>query len=426
MKLLHNAKVIVGFDLCDTYAQISYANIDSDSVETLSSVAGAEIYNVPAVLCKKEGVNHWLYGKDALAEQGGIVIENLLSLAISGEPIQIEENSYQPEALLTLFCKRCLGMLSQITVPDKIAVLMITCKTMDNRILEVLEQVVAGLGLKTDRIFFQSHTESFYYYMLYQLEELWLRQSLLCEYRDNSILVYRMECNRRTTPVVVYMEEGKYPFTAYEPMPEGEALRKEKMERMDEEFLHLLENICHNQMISSVYLIGEHFSEEWMKESLRYLCKGRRVFQGSNLFSKGACFGILERLKPGEIGKAHVFLGNDKLKTNVGMRILRRGQDSYYALLDAGVNWYEAEENIEFYLQDGNSVELLLTSLIGGQNRLAEITLEGLSEGNSRLQMRLYLKDEKHLVVEVEDLGFGVFRPATHRVWQEELELENG
>ena len=115
MKLLHNAKVIVGFDLCDTYAQISYANIDSDSVETLSSVAGAEIYNVPAVLCKKEGVNHWLYGKDALAEQGGIVIENLLSLAISGEPIQIEENSYQPEALLTLFCKRCLGMLSQIT-----------------------------------------------------------------------------------------------------------------------------------------------------------------------------------------------------------------------------------------------------------------------------------------------------------------------
>lgn len=426
MKLLNNGKVVVGFDLCDTYSQISYANIDSDNIETISSVAGAQVFNIPTVLCKREGVNHWLYGKEALGEQSGILVEKLLSLAISGEPIQIEGNTYQPEALLTLFCKRCLGMLSQVAPTEKIAALMITCKNLDGRILEVLEQVVSGLGLKTDKIFFQSHKESFYYYMIYQPEELWLRQALLCEYLDNSICIYRMECNRRTTPVVVYMEEGKIPFTAYEPMPEGDVLRKEKMERMDEEFLHLLESVCQNQMISSVYLIGEHFSEEWMKESLRYLCKGRRVFQGNNLFSKGACFGMRERLKQSENGKNHVFLGNDKLKTNVGMKILRRGQESYYALLDAGVNWYEAEEKIEFYLQDGNTVELMLTSLIGGHSRLAPILLDGLPEGNCRLEMRLYLKDEKHLVVEIEDLGFGVFRPATQRVWQEELELGNG
>ena len=174
MKLLNNGKVVVGFDLCDGYAQISYANIDSDTVETVSSVAGAEIFNIPTALCKKEGVNHWLYGKEALVEKEGILIDNLLSLAISGEPIQIEENSYQPEALLTLFCKRCLGMLYQITASEKIAALMITCKTMDNRILEVLEQVVSGLGLKTDKVFFQSHMESFYNYMLSQPEELWL------------------------------------------------------------------------------------------------------------------------------------------------------------------------------------------------------------------------------------------------------------
>lgn len=426
MKLLHNGKRVVGFDICDTYAQISYANIDSDSVETVSSVAGAEVFNIPTVLCKKKGVNHWLYGKEALLEKDGILIENLLSLAVSGEPIQIEGRSYQPEALLTLFCKRCLGMLSQITTTEKIAAMMITCKKLDNRILEVLGQVVAGLGLKTDKVFFQSHMESFYYYMIYQPEELWTRQTLLCEYRGNSIAVYRMECNRRTTPVVVYMEDDKYPFTAYEPMPEGESLRKQKMERMDEEFLHLLENVCQNRLISSVYLIGENFSEEWMKEALRYLCKGRRVFRGNNLFSKGACFGMLERIRQSEVGKNHVFLGKDKLKTNVGMRIFRRGQDSYYALLDAGVNWYEAEGALEFYLQDGNRIELMLTSVIGGNNRLAAINLEGLPEGCCRLRMHLHLKDEKHLLVEIEDLGFGVFRPATHRIWQEELEFENG
>lgn len=423
MKLGHSGKILVGFDLCDNYAQISYVNVDSNTVETVSSVAGAEIFNVPAVLCKREGVNQWLYGKEALAEEGGILIKNLLSLAISGEPIQIDGSSYQPESLLTLFCKRCLGILQQIAPLDKIAAFMITCKKLDGRMVEVLEQVVGGLGLKTDKIFFQSHMESFYSYMLYQPEELWRMQTLLCEYRDSSIQVYHMECNRKTTPAVVYMEEGQYPFLSYEPMPEDEQLRREKHERMDGELLELLENVCENRMISSVYLIGEQFSEEWLKESLRYLCRGRRVFQGNNLYSKGACYGLMERMCPGENGKNHVFLGNDKLKTNVGMRINRRGQASYYALLDAGVNWYEAQETLEFYLQEGSTVELVLTSLIGGESRLAFITLEGLPQGISRLELRLYLTDEQHLVVEIEDLGFGVLRPATNRVWQEVLEL---
>lgn len=441
MKLLNNGKFVVGFDLSETYAQISYANIDDGNVETVSSIVGEEYYNIPAVLCKKEGTNQWFFGKEALRyfkegdgtigeseETGkhGILLDNLLSLAIGGEPVLIEGTSYQPEALLTLFVKKCFGMLTQIVPAVKISTLMVTCEKMDGRTLEVLGQVVNGLQLKSDKIFFQSHVESFYHYMIYQPEELWNRQVLLCEYSGSKIIVYRMEHNRRTTPIAVFVEERKYPFTAYEPMPMGEILQKEKLERLDGEFLELLENVCGEQIISSAYLIGEQFSEEWMKASLRYLCRGRRVFQGNNLYSKGAVYSLLERINPSEAGTNHVFLGSDKLKTNVGMKILRRGQASYYALLDAGVNWYEAEVNTEIYLQEGNQIEIMLTSLIGGKNKLATITLDGLPEGVCRLGMHLYLKDNRHLAVAIEDLGFGVFRPATHRVWEEVLELENG
>ncbi len=427
MKLLNNEKLIIGYDLSNTYAQISYAYVGSDNVETVSSVAGAEIFSIPTVLCKKEGANQWLYGKEAVryaAQEQGILVENLLEMAIDGEPVQIEGITYQPVALLTLFVKRSLSLLSQVASPDRIAAVMVTCEKLDNRILEVLGYVMTGLQLKTDKIYFQSHMESFYYYMLHQPEELWAYRTLLCEYRGNFMQVYCMECNKRTRPVVVYIDDNKYPFTSYDPMPEGESLRKDKMERLDEEFLHLLENVCAEQMISAVYLIGEHFTEEWLKGSLRYACRGRRVFQGNNLYSKGACLGILERLADGENDRRYVFLGNDKLKFNVGMKVKRRGQDSYYALLDAGVNWYEAEGTAEFYLQEGNTVELLLTSIIGGKNKMAEIVLDGLPEGACRLRLHLYLKDETRLVVEMEDLGFGVFREATHRVWEEELLLE--
>lgn len=426
MKLLNNEKIVVGYDLCDGYSQISYYIADSDNVETLSSVAGSEVFNIPTVLCKREGVNQWFYGKEAIRyaqENQGILIEDLLGLALDGEPIQIEGNSFQPDALLTLFMKRSLGMLSQVSSVDRISAMMITCEKMDYKTLEVLNQVVSNLGLKTDKISFQSHTESFYNYMIHQPEELWRLQTILCEYRENVIRVYRMECNKYTTPIVAFIDEAEYPFVSYEPMPEAESLRADKQRRMDEEFSELLERLCQNQMISSVFLIGEQFSEEWMKESLRYLCKGRRVFQGNNLYSKGACYGMMERLQESDAGKSHVFLGNEKLKFNVGMKILRRGQESYLALLDAGVNWFEAETELEFYLNEGNAVELVLTSLVGRNSKLARIVLEELPEGISRLKIHLYLEDEDHMVVELEDLGFGVFREATHRIWKEEIEL---
>ena len=160
-----------------------------------------------------------------------------------------------------------------------------------------------------------------------------------------------------------------------------------------------------------------------MKNSLRYLCRGRRVFQGNNLFSKGACYGMQERLQETEVGRAHVFLGNDKLKANIGMKILRNGEDSYYALLDAGGNWYEAETEMEFYLQDGNSFEVMITPLIGRNVKTAVITLEDLPGNIARLYMRIYMESESKLVMEITDLGFGEFRLPSDKVWTESVEI---
>lgn len=424
-----NEKVIVGYDLGDTYSQISYCIAGSDDVETLSLVAGGENYNIPTVLCKRSGVNQWFYGKEAIRyaeENQGILLENLLSMAVDGEEVQIEGTGYDPVALLALFFKRSLGMLSSVASPDKLSALMITCEKLDYRMIEVLSSVVAALKLKTDKVLFQSHTESFYYYMIRQPGELWQEKTLLFEYQKDYVRIYGMECNKRTTPVVAYIDSEEVPISAYEPMPEIPKLREEKLERLDEEFLRVAEEACNSCVISSVYLIGEHYSEDWMKKSLRYLCRGRRVFQGNNLYSKGACYGMLERLCTSEVGKAHVFLGNDKLRSNIGMKILRRGEESYYALLDAGINWFEAQQTLEFYMQEGNSIELVITSLTGKGSKTALITLEELKGSLSRLKLHLYLQAENKLIAEIEDMGLGELREATHHVWREEIQLYEG
>ena len=412
MRLPGSEKVIVGYDLGNKYAQIScYVTGSEEEIRTLSSVAGSSVYTIPLALSKRQGVNQWFYGSEAIryaGEEEGILVENLLKLARDGEPVQIDGAPIDPVALLTLFLKRSLGLLSQVTNTERIGALMITCEELDHRMLEVLTAATEGLHLKTDQICFQSHVESFYYYNLYQPEELWRYKTILCEYGDASIHTYCMEWNRHTTPVVAYMEEREFPF----PVPES-----------DEKMQEIAKKLCENQMISSVYLIGETFSRDWMKESLRYLCKGRRVFQGNNLFSKGACYGMMERLTPGEAGKNHVFLGKDKLKSNIGMKVLRQGEESYQALLDAGSNWYEAQNTMEFYLLEGRAVEILITSLTGKGNRIARIVPEELQEGIIRLRISVEMRDDTHLKVELEDLGFGTFRAATHHIWKEEIKL---
>lgn len=434
MGILSSDRMIVGYDLGNESSQISFASSESGEAQTLSQVAGAQVYNIPTVLCKRPGTNQWLYGREAYRcadEEEGILVEDLLSMALDGDPVLIDGESFDPVALLALFFRRSLGLLSP-TGP-KVTALTITCSVLNRKIVDVLLRMVEGARLKADRIAVQSHEESFYCYMLRQPKELWIHDAVLIDYRRDGIRTLRLESNRRTTPIVSFVKERRYAFPE-DALPvrgqesEGRELEPERQQELDAAFLKIAQEVCGEGSVGSVYLIGDGFTGDWMKDSLRFLCRGRRVFQGNNLFSKGACCGMQERIAPGEMGKTHVFLGNDKLQSNIGMRLLRQGEESYYALLDAGMNWYEAEHTMELYLQDGSELALMITPLTEGTGperggRLVRIILEGLPGSISRLRVHFFLKEEDLLSVEAQDLGFGEFRASSGRIWKEEIEI---
>lgn len=113
-------RIIIGYDLADTSSQISYCYIREDaSVETVASVAGTEMYDIPTVLCKRVGVNQWLFGKEAVRfakenPEESILVDGLVEKALDGDVVVIEDQEYHPIALLALFMKRSLGMLSEV------------------------------------------------------------------------------------------------------------------------------------------------------------------------------------------------------------------------------------------------------------------------------------------------------------------------
>lgn len=424
-----NGKLAVGYDLGDYVSQISYSFLEEAEPETVSTVAGGENYNIPTVLAKRLNVNQWFYGKDAkkAAQDGeGVLVDKLLSLAKAGEPVTIEGNTFEPAAMLALFMKRTMSLLSMVAPIEKIDVFVVTVEELDRNMIEILNRAVAGIGLKTDKIYFQSHMESFYYYTIFQPRELWTYQVLLYDFSGSFMKCYRMECNKRTTPIVAFIEEQVFDEVAREELPEGEEERRLAAERLDRLFLQIVEETEKERIVSSAYLIGEGFFGDWAKQSLKQLCRNKRVFQGNNLYSKGAVFSGLEKVNPSENGKNYVFLGNEKLKSNIGMRVLRQGEESYLALLDAGVNWFEAVKECEFILESGNTVSLLITPLNGRGIKEVVLHMDGLlerPEKTTRIHMKIYMDAEHEAAVELTDYGFGDLFPGTGQVWKEIFEV---
>lgn len=422
---LHKGSVFVGYDLGEKYSQISYCVYGQEEATTIATVVGTKQYNIPTMLCKREGVNQWFYGKDAvknMEEEGMLPLGGLLSLARKGDEIELDGETFDPVALLTLFLKRSMTLMNFVATVEKVAAIMFTVDELDDRMVEVLSQASANLGLRTSHIYFQSHTESFYFYMLHQPPELWNYQAIACEHDGVRLKTYRMECNKRTTPVVVLIEEQIYETVVVPNETEEETIREGAYRMADERFLGILRKMCEGRIISSAYLLGDGFRAEWDKQSIEFLCHNRRVFRGNNLFSRGACYGLLEKLEPSEAGSKHVFLGRDKLKSNIGMNVLRQGRESYYALLDAGENWYEAAKECEFLLEGERELAFVITPLTGKDIETRVIPLTGGGSGGgpfTRYRMEMAMSAPETVQIKVTDLGFGELFPASGQVWKE-------
>jgi len=418
-------KILIGYDLGDCVSQISYCYFDAEEPLTVPTVTGTQQYNIPTVLLKRQDVNQWFYGKEALKNnmgEEGFLLDMLVTKAKSGEDIVVDGISYNPVALLTLFMKRSLSLLSMTVPMDKVEAVLITVDNLDYRMIEVLTESVANLSLKTKNIHFQSHVESFFHYVVHQPRELWNHQVVACDFSGEILKTYRLEMNRHTTPIVAFIDSevhGNVRRDVYN------ADIKTAVE-MDQQFLQAATEFCYERIITTVYLIGEGFQGDWAENSIKYLCNTRRVFAGNNLYSKGACYGLREKYDTADIGNGYVFLGDEKLKANLGMKVLRRGDASYYAIMDAGINWYDGKKELDFMLNTGKTVTLMSTPLNGKNPKEFIITLTGLPdrpEKTTRIRLTMDMKSESVAHVILKDLGFGEIIRSSGMQWEEEFEV---
>lgn len=424
-------KFMLGIDFSDEYCQISYlynkkARFGRGFVSastggilrepvTFSTVAGQEVYNIPVVLCKLKDSGVWLAGQEAADAAGdgrGTAVDDLLQRAKEDAPAVVDGEEYSAGSLLALFLNRCLAMLEKEAAPEQIAAVAFTAQEMDYHTEQVLVRAFGRLGIGVQKILCQGHQEAFFSYMRMQDKEQRRAGMLLCEYgEDGTLSLSTLLYNKRTSPMVYWTRTRK--CTISPELPDA---------GRDREFGAAVRESLNEQEASAVYLTGAGFDGGWMRDSAAYLCRGRRVFQGENLFSKGAAYSALLSVdRPPEIPES-VFLAQDALRSNIGIEVLLREQLGYHVLLDAGVKWYNAEIEEDFILENGKEFSLLQTPVTGGAPQELTVRLEGLPDRpdrTTRLRVILSMPSPDRLQVRIRDMGFGDIFPSGGGTWEQ-------
>lgn len=418
--ILANDKMIIGYDLSYEYAQISYQRQGGEMPETFALVSGTKQYNIPVSLFKRNGVNQWFLGKEAIAfskQEEGTLLTGLLQAALEEREIQIGEEVFESIALLALFIKRSLYLPGKECKPDKLAGIMITLPDLSEKMIALLQRLVLLLNLPDCKIYFQGREESIYYYMIHQPRELWNGDVLFFDSSEETLKSYRFMKNSNTRPMVAFVEESFHG-----------ALSGEDEEK-DGQFLEIVRQRAAD-ISSSVFLLGEGFNGEWCQESLRFLCHNRRVFKGNDLYSRGACYSLQEKMSDrSSQNPSIIFLGKDKLKTNVGMEVSRQGEDSYLAILDGGENWYECQKQWDLILREGNVLKFKLTPLDGRNVRYVEVVLDGLplrEKNTTRLHLEAVMTNERTVKITIKDMGFGEMFPSSDLCFVQQFDLGPG
>lgn len=423
-------KYAVGFDLNDEMSQISFSSEEERNPETISMVVGEQKFGIPTMLCKRKDINQWYFGeeaKKALSHGEGFMADHLLKKARSGEQIVIEDEEYDAKALLSLFVKRALTLLNTYFKPESIESLVMTVDVLDARTIALLNEIIEDLPIERNKIFVQSYAESIYAYIINQPKELWKHRVYIFDYSAEVLKSYGFYLNLRTKPIVAFIDEEEFTEVKRADQMYPELSPEEKEERMDKLINETLHDAMNQYTISSVYLIGDGFEELKLKNTLKYLCMGRRVFQGKNMYTKGATYSAMEKFSPLDLPEEYLFLGKDKIKCNLGVTICMNGKQEYAALVDGGINWYEALCRKEFMVGDEMVVPLVITPLNGKDVEHVDIILDGLPERpprTMRISIRITFKSENLIHIRVSDLGFGEIFPSTGKFWDQEIILE--
>ncbi len=373
---------IIGYELNERYCQISYYHEENQEPQTLETIA----YSA----------------------------HNLYMRAIRHESDEIVH-------LLREFIENSLSRF------ESIGQIVFTVPELNVDIVRMLKGIAKRMGIDKDNVYVQDYKESFCNFMIYQPKELWQYEAALFHCDRHEVKAYMLRKLRTG------YGKGRDAFITVDEVASARmeelaavypVLNVDRAKEADIQFKQFVQGVFDKKLVSSVFLVGEGFENNWYPQSLKVLCNGRRAFLGNNLYSKGACYAAYKRSLGYE--DSLIYLDETKMMDQICLRLRMQGVDKWYPIVSWGSRWYESDMQCEILLENTDDIEIHIESLVGAEMRVERVSLEGLPKRKNytlRLQVKVMMRNEKCCCISFKDMGFGEFFPATDFYVEKEIHL---
>gem|GEM_PF-4855438 len=409
---------IIGVDLGPVYTQVSYVTFNGGE---------GDVLDIPTVACKRNGVNQWYVGREAVENYNarkGVLVKNILQAAVAGEPIHIEERTVDSVELLGLFLRGCFAEVGIYRPGLSVKAAVITVDHFDTQMIRMLSDIRDRAMKEFEHVFFVPKEESLYYYCIHQPKELF---SYLVEVMDMSqgyLSLKKVEMKKQGYPIPVSVWTEDHPEIAYpkdmEPEDEEELL-KELDERLNECMILDFEG----RIVTTVYLTGKPFETEWCRNTLKTVCRSRKVYGGNNLFSRGACLAAMDKLTA-EGDREFIYMGKEKIKSDIGVIRLADEKEVITVLWNGTQNWYDARAEFDFMPGEDAHLPIVILPLDKSPKRVVPVVLPADSERDMKgrkFHCVMTMRSENEISVQVSEMPFGEFYTEHGRVYEEIITL---
>lgn len=432
-------KTYIGYDLGAGYGEISVFSEDDLEPVTLLSRKDANVFHFPCLLVKYKGRFYAGFEAMSLAgEEEAFVFQDLLETAMKQQTIVVGGQRFDTEYLLGLFLKLTLTLPEAYGKIEKIGGIMFTTYIEENpelqaKVYEVLTRATSQLFHRKTKLYLQTRSESIYYFLLHQEEDIFDKNALICDYQKDYLRSYFVKKQGETKPYVITVDYRDYPEMRVN-APRADELSVATKDTYTDEVFHRIIYDLEDQFDYGIsYMIGDGFKGNWMDHSLVTLCNHGKVFQGNNLYSLGACYSLRQLIEPTELIEEYLYLSNQDIRYDVGIYCKTQGfiregnRQCYMQIFEKGTYFEQCKSTLCFLLEGENKLVIELTPMAGGLPKHLEIPI-GLfpnrSTGASKIRVSMEFTDPVTLSVMIEDIGLGEVVPGSGKVIQETFHLE--
>lgn len=275
---------------------------------------------------------------------------------------------------------------------------------------ECLNQLLDDEFKKRHEVKIITRFRAFVEYVFHQERVVWDRNTLLLDYSERRLQYILVEQIRRSRQKAYRATLKEVDLKQYNILEDTKDLDY-NFSRMMKQFL--VKNPAH-----IIFLTGKGFEGNWMKRTLTYLCAGRRVFLGQNLYANGACLSGINTISFMDEGML-LMQGPDMVYHTVGVMTQEAGRTQYIPITSIGREWYNTKGSIDIILDKSQKVDFFYHNTKENEIECSVCELKDIParpQKTTRIRIQVQFTSEIEGVILLKDMGFGSMFPGTGKV----------